>query len=292
LAWIEFHATRIKRLKKFSDLRKALGWSVHETLGFLGEWWGQTVEVCEDGEVTGWTPDYLSELTGLRPQVSPQVWDELVKNGWIDKTADGRLLIHDWPDHIGHYLRMKYASDSRQKLVEIWGLHGRVYGEKSTRNQHPKPFPTDSQPNPNQIPTLPNLTRPNQTKYKDIGPQQNCVPVSNLQVLKLKTEKNSVNGKSQNGAVKVESPAQADLRLVVKAYKIAAGVDPNDAGWDKLNFSRSAKSAKALLEYFGGAEPTIRCIGDVSQWAEKNRLTWTLETCVKRAHDARHGLLK
>jgi hypothetical protein len=131
LAWIEFHPTRIKKLKKFSDFRKAANWSVHEALGFLGEWWGQTLEVSEDGDVSGWDADYLSELIGLGAQVSSRVWEALVTFGWIDKTADGKLLVHDWPDWAGRFLRAKY-SDNRQRLVEIWALHGRVYGEKHT----------------------------------------------------------------------------------------------------------------------------------------------------------------
>jgi hypothetical protein len=160
MAWIEFHATRIKRLKKFSDFRKSVGWSVHEALGFLGDWWGQTVDVCETGDVTGWTSEYLSELTGIRPQVSPQVWDELVKNGWIDKADGGRLLIHDWPDWVGRYLRGKYP-ENRAKLVEIWSIHGRVYGEKKIADK----LPTCNVSEPDT--TLPNPTKHNLTNARD-----------------------------------------------------------------------------------------------------------------------------
>lgn len=174
MAWIEFHATRIKRLKKFSDLRRALGWSVHETLGFLGDWWGQTVEVCESGEVTGWTSEYLSELTGLGPQVSPRVWVELGNYGWIDKDAGGRLLIHDWTDWAGRFLRGKYSGkENRQKLVDIWALHGRVYGEKEVTDKLPTSSVSETD---STIPYLILPNQPNQTKEKTKGGGEVKIP--------------------------------------------------------------------------------------------------------------------
>jgi len=156
LSWIEFHATRIIRLKKFHDLRKEMGWSTAECLGNLGLFWGQTLEVCEQGEVTGWTGEYLASLMGFGTQVSEKMLKALGTHGWFDYRGD-RVFVHDWIDYAGSFLRGKYAGDNRERLVEIWALHGRTYG---------KPIGNQLETNstlPNH--TLPNLTKPNKPLF-------------------------------------------------------------------------------------------------------------------------------
>lgn len=162
MAWIEFHTAKIKKLKKFSDLRRTLQWNINETLGFLGSFWGEAIEIRECGDISDWTPDYLCELTNV--SLDPKrVWDALVDHRWIDVKESGLMLIHDWLDTAGTYLRNRYARDNRQRLVEIWALHGKSYGSP------------DSQPIPNRNPTLPNLTKPYLTK-----PERETFPVSSL----------------------------------------------------------------------------------------------------------------
>lgn len=113
-------------MKKFQDFRKEMGWSSIEALGFLGSFWGEVIELAENGDVTGWTPEYVAELTGLK--ASPvRAWEALASTGWIDH-KDGKVVIHDWLDAAATFLRGKYAKDNRERLVEIWALHGRTYG--------------------------------------------------------------------------------------------------------------------------------------------------------------------
>ena len=138
--WIKFHATEIVRLKKFNDLRVSLGWSVGECLGYLGLFWGHTLEVQENGDVTGWDAAYVAALLGFGAQVSEKFWFGLGSHGWIDQVND-RLLIHDWLDSAGAFLVKKYSSSNKEKLVEIWALHGRVYG--SDHKATPKRPPSD-----------------------------------------------------------------------------------------------------------------------------------------------------
>lgn len=125
--WVKLHATEIVRLKKFNDLRVSLGWSVGECLGYLGLFWGHTLEVQENGDVTGWDSAYVAALLGFGAQVSEKFWSGLGSHGWIDQVND-RLLIHDWLDSAGAFLVKKYSSSNKEKLIEIWALHGRVYG--------------------------------------------------------------------------------------------------------------------------------------------------------------------
>lgn len=134
MAWIEFHASKVKKLNKFHRLRKEMGWSVIECLGFLGLLWGEVIEVCESGDVTGWSTDYIAEITGLNDSVALRVWEALNTYGWIDTGSNGVKLIHDWLDYAGLFLTRKYSSSDRDFLVKIWALHGRVYGNPSYCN--------------------------------------------------------------------------------------------------------------------------------------------------------------
>lgn len=161
MAWIEFHAPLIKKLLKFRDFRRALGWSSNEALGFLGSFWGEIIELREDGDISGWTPDYIAELTDAK--VDPERLWKALQAGWIDATPDGRVLVHDWLDTAGTYLIKKYSSSNRGELVRIWALYGLVYGARS------EPIATGKRPEGD--PTLPDLTQPNQTKGIGAGGQ-------------------------------------------------------------------------------------------------------------------------
>jgi hypothetical protein len=148
--WIEFHPLRIKRLQKFGDLRRDLQLSDNEALGLLGSFWGEVMELAEDGDISGWSPAYACERagSGLNPE---RVWTALVKHRWIDERADGRRTVHDWLDYAARYLIGKYAGSNKERLVQIWALHGRIYGEKAKSNC----TTSNEQPTSKQQPTTP-----------------------------------------------------------------------------------------------------------------------------------------
>lgn len=130
MAWFECNPPKIKKLRKFREFRVALQWSINEALGFLCSFWGEVAELNESGEISDWTPDYLAELTDLG-KIDPQrVWKTLVATEWIDAKEDGRAFVRDWIDIAGSYLVRKYHNSDRQKLVQFWGLYGRMYGRE------------------------------------------------------------------------------------------------------------------------------------------------------------------
>lgn len=158
MAWVEFHATRIVKLKKFQDFRIALQLSKHEALGLLGSFWCEVLELREDGDITDWTPEYLAELLGLK--LSPErVWKAL-EAGWLD-TVNDRKIVHDWLDSASIFLTRKYSSsdEGKERLKYIWSLHGKTYGNEQQANG--KRTVT--------VRTIPNPTRPYQPiKTKEV----------------------------------------------------------------------------------------------------------------------------
>lgn len=284
MAWIEFHAAKIKRLQKFRDFRISLGWSVNEALGFLGNFWGEVIELRESGDIQGWKADYIVELTGVKT-LPEKLWEALVNHMWIELRDDGRILVHDWLDCAGTFLRKKYSGKNRVRLDEIWALHDLSYGgdedEKSTEKINDKctwsKFGRKS--------TEPNLTKPNLTKQRisepaarprgDPGnkPDDSEVPIPAIPGSKLTPE-----------IAKDWTPIQR----IVTMYKLGKGIAWDDKQWDKANFRRYSKAAKSLLEAFRAHEKQAAAWLDrlAEDWNAKN-LTWTLETAARHAWDSR-----
>lgn len=160
MAWIEFHAARVKRLQKFRDFRVELGWSVNEALGFLGNFWSEVIELREDGDIYGWKPDYVAEVTNVR--IAPEkLWDALVRHKWIEP-GETKVLLHDWLDTAARYLEGRYHSADPGRLVAIWEKHGRVYelSESQKRKGGPKADYSPPKGDP------PNQTQPYQTNQQ------------------------------------------------------------------------------------------------------------------------------
>lgn len=127
MSWLEFHAVDIKKLQKFRDFRVELNWSVNEALGFLGNFWGEVLVLREDGDIRSWRPDYITELTQVRTPPE-KLWAALTAaGGWVDVKEDGRVLVHDWLDYAGPYLKSRYRRAKLRHLIGIWALHGREY---------------------------------------------------------------------------------------------------------------------------------------------------------------------
>lgn len=145
MAWIEFHGAKIKRLKKFTDMKRELRLSTNEALGLLGSFWSEAIELSEDGDISKWSPEYLCDLTETK--LSPErVWQTLVRTGWIDMTEDGFFIIHDWLDTAGRYLELRYRTSNPERLEQIRAKHTKSVirlTEISPPDQPNQPDPPD-----------------------------------------------------------------------------------------------------------------------------------------------------
>jgi hypothetical protein len=144
MAWIESH-TVLSRHRKVKETARALRIRPAYLIGHLHLLWHAALEQAEDGDLTRWTDEFIAEAADF-PGDAPQFVQLLQDHGWLEKNR----LLHDWIDYAGKFLMGKYAKDHRDRLVEIWAKHGRVYGKKP-----PIPIPSDSQLDPNQTPRTP-----------------------------------------------------------------------------------------------------------------------------------------
>ena len=202
MAWVEFHASRIKKLLKFRDFRKALNWSANEALGFLGSFWGEIIELREDGDITGWNPEYLADLTDAK--VDPERLWKALENGWIDKGLNGKVLVHDWLDAAGLFLMRKYSTNNKEELARIWALYGRVYGT-SERIANEK--------RTNSEPTKPNLTKPTKPKPQAYGVLKSSRTVVAVDV-----------GGVQGGKVKGNEISSVEEQTISRAVEFSGDV--------------------------------------------------------------------
>lgn len=74
-----------------------------------------------------------------------------------------------------------------------------------------------------------------------------------------------------------------DIQKIVIGFKMIQGYPKDDKAWDKLNFSRCSRSAKALLDFLGGWKLAVDCSQDIYERLTGKGLTVTLETIIKHA---------
>ena len=77
-----------------------------------------------------------------------------------------------------------------------------------------------------------------------------------------------------------------DLRQVIVAWKLIRGI-PREGergkAWDRINWPRYSKTAKSLLEMFGGLENAVEAIEYIYNKTNDEGLTCSFETIVKRS---------
>lgn len=127
MAWIESHTTLIRH-KKTIFTAQSLKIPAVYVVGHLHVLWHSALEMSEDGDLSGMTPQMIADLSGYRGDAEMFVRC-LIDNRWLDQIGD-KLLIHDWLDYAGKYLIGKFKSHGREKLEKIWSKYGRTYGRE------------------------------------------------------------------------------------------------------------------------------------------------------------------
>lgn len=113
-----------------------------------------------------------------------------------------------------------------------------------------------------------------ETKYKEIDQE--------IGILRIPTP--AVKKENPESAPKEYKKPYTPHQRVVLTYKMVSGYELEDRAWDRMNFPRCVKSAKALLDYFdNNSDRAIECIEALGKEFTEKGLTWTLETICKHA---------
>ena len=100
-------------------------------VGHIVSLWGNVLELAEDGNITKWSIEDVSDYSNYKGD--PKLFYKALLNygdGWIDE-KDGLKIVHDWWDYAGRYLKTKYRNTHPEKLDYIMSLYKRSYERPS-----------------------------------------------------------------------------------------------------------------------------------------------------------------
>ncbi len=123
--WIELRVD-LRWHPKVTSSAKSLGMPGIYFEAHLIRMWSGALMYAEDGDLWRGNDErsvrFIEGLADIKGD--PAVFIETLR---LDRWLDG-WLIHDWLDYSGRYLISRYKSHNRERLVEIWAKHGKLYG--------------------------------------------------------------------------------------------------------------------------------------------------------------------
>jgi hypothetical protein len=122
MAWLKSYQ-QIERHPKTLELANAMGWDIATTIGTLHILWWWCLDFSPTGQINKYSEDTIGSVCRLSPDKRPTWFRTLEDCGFIDKTTDGKLLIHDWLDYAGDYLRDTLYRHAPEKYKEIKQLY-------------------------------------------------------------------------------------------------------------------------------------------------------------------------
>jgi len=123
MAWIESHQ-ELGRHPKTARLARLLGVSLPQVIGHLHLLWWWALDFALDGDLTGL--DAIDIAEAARWDGDPQLFlDALLtcgrngEPGFLERTEDGRLLIHDWWDYAGKLVERRQTDAERKRRARM-----------------------------------------------------------------------------------------------------------------------------------------------------------------------------
>src|SRR5688572_13073639 len=145
MPWIESH-TDLENHPKLLLLKTRLRWSKNEAVGFLHRFWWTVLKYAPNGVISALPLAVVSETLDIEPNVFDQIMNVMKEVGLVDE-RDGKLLVHDWPDYAGRYLK----ENRFKRKPELWAEVEALYRTPGACPGHAKaphqPDPTN-QPHP------------------------------------------------------------------------------------------------------------------------------------------------
>ena len=146
MAWIESHQ-EMREHPKTKRLARLLGIPVAQAIGHLHCLWWWAVDYAPDGDLTslyadavaggaGWDGDAQEFIEAL---IASRVSDD--GHGYVERTPDGLLILHDWDQHVGRLINKRRADAER---LRTW----RERNADETRTSQVNPGPRTQDPGP------------------------------------------------------------------------------------------------------------------------------------------------
>jgi hypothetical protein len=94
------------RHPKLYDLMARLDCSRPTALGYLDLLWDNAADIAPQGDIGKWPNGAIARSCDWTGNAD-QFVEALIEAGWLDRSEEFRLVIHDWADHCQNWLRMK-----------------------------------------------------------------------------------------------------------------------------------------------------------------------------------------
>ena len=111
--WIEVHH-ELPKHRKTLRLKTDLGVKTAQAVGHLVMLWLHCIENAADGDITDIPAEDLAMYAGYTGRKPEKFVEALIRAGFVDRTSDGRLLLHDWDEYAGK-LNEKRRRDAERK---------------------------------------------------------------------------------------------------------------------------------------------------------------------------------
>ena len=205
-------------------------WSKNETIGFLHRFWWTVLEVSPSGDITALSsPEVMAEMLDMPVEVVARALKAMEnqdpKLAFLERKA-GRILVHDWLEYAGRYLKDSRFRRSPEKYEEIERIHAAAV------DSPPGPrLSADSPPTVRDtLPTLPNPPIPAQERARVEG---------------FRPEVRSHEAVAHAAARKVEAQGQMTNAIMDRAL-IILGLYPTKAKKDGRVIAKTLADQNAL----------------------------------------------
>lgn len=130
MAWIESHQG-IDRHPKTQRLAKLMDWDIDIAIAKLHRLWWWCLEYAPDGCVSRLSADMYAQAVGMSADMGEKFISALYEAEYLDRTGAGHLVIHDWLEYAGRYLRDTKFKRKPEKYKEIQALYSTIVSRQS-----------------------------------------------------------------------------------------------------------------------------------------------------------------
>jgi hypothetical protein len=286
MAWIESHQT-LARHPKAIKAAHLLGIGRAQVIGHLHLLWWWALDYAQDGDVSAFGAVELAEAAAWEGNAEAFVTALLDcgpggRPGFLERTADGRLVIHDWWEYAGKLIARRTLDAARKRADRARTSDGRPAAAppdgQGTSPARPADAATDVQRTSSGRPadvsrTVPNPTVPNQPNPTDQPRDASRAPNGRAAV---------ASGGRPAGRRKPEEIATWEPLAFARLWNFfgkLGGCEDAAREWDRLQPDRELMRAMRLAieqqrEAFGWGQPGGQAQPYLSTWLHQRRWTW------------------